>query len=71
MMRYNVSSCLRQSSRGHALSYAACEGCIEKYLVAGSYCHATAGRAKLVGSCFTLEKVALALGGADDGKRAE
>jgi hypothetical protein len=63
VIRYNVSSCLRQSSRGHALSYAACEGCIEKYFEAGSCCHAAAGRAKPVGSSLMLEKVALAARG--------
>ena len=72
VMRYNDNNCLRQSSRGHALSYAACEGCTEKYLDAGSYCHVAAGRAKPVGSSLMLEKVALALGGeVDAGRRLE
>jgi hypothetical protein len=33
---------------------------MEKYLVAGSYCHVAAGRAKPVGSSLRLDKVALA-----------
>ena len=72
MIRYSVSSCLRQSSRGHALSYAACDGCTEKYFEAGSYCHVAAGSAKLVGSSLRLEKVALAVGAKiDAGRRLE
>ena len=59
VIRYNVNNCLRQSSRGHALSYAAWEGRTEKYLDAGSYCHVAGGKAKPVGSSFMLEKVAL------------
>jgi hypothetical protein len=70
-MRYNVKSCLRQSSRGHALSYAACEGCIEKYLDTGSYCHVVSGSTMPVGSCVMLEKVALALAGGYDGRMVE
>jgi hypothetical protein len=72
VIRYRVSNCLRQSSRDHALSYATCEGCTEKYFEAGSYCHVAAGRAKPVGSSLILEKLALAVRGVlEAGKRFE
>lgn len=72
VMRYSVTSCLRQSSRGQALSYAAREGCTEKYFDAGTYCQVVAGRAKLVGSSFALEKVAFAVKRqVDAGKKLE